>query len=77
MRFLVILTTFIIFLPLQAFADIVVIVNPRSNITALTQHQIIDIYMGRNPGLSGDQKLQPYDQAVGSSIRTDFYYGIT
>ncbi|MBX3631131.1 MAG: phosphate ABC transporter substrate-binding protein [Nitrosomonas sp.] len=77
MRFLVILTTFIILLPLQVLADIVVIVNPRSNITALTQHQIIDIYMGRNPGLSGGQKLQPYDQAADSSIRTDFYYGIT
>ncbi len=77
MRFLVILTTLITLLPAQASADIVVIVNPRSNITALTQHQIIDIYMGRNPGLPGGQKLQPYDQAADSSIRTDFYYGIT
>lgn len=77
MRLLVILTTLIIFLPFQALADIVVIVNPRSNITALTHHQIIDIYMGRNPGLVDGHKLQPYDQAPDSSIRTDFYYGIT
>jgi len=77
MRFLAILTTFIIFLPFQVRADIVVIVNPRSNITALTHHQIIDIYMGRNPGLVNGQKFQPYDQAMDSLIRSDFYYGIT
>jgi ABC-type phosphate transport system substrate-binding protein len=77
MRFLAILIIFIIFLPFQVRADIVVIVNPRSNITALTHHQIIDIYMGRNPGLADGQKLQPYDQAMDSPIRSDFYYGIT
>ncbi|MDC8445594.1 MAG: hypothetical protein LV471_06645 [Nitrosomonas sp.] len=77
MRLLIILTAFIIYLPHYAFAEIVVIVNPRSNITALTHHQIIDIYMGRNPGLTNDQKLQPYDQAIDSLIRSDFYYGIT
>lgn len=77
MRLLFILAAFIIFLPHNALAEIVVIVNPRSNITALTHHQIIDIYMGRNPGLTNDLKLQPYDQAIDSLIRSDFYYGIT
>jgi ABC-type phosphate transport system substrate-binding protein len=76
-RLLVFLTSFIIFLPFQARADIVVIVNPRSNITVLTHHQIIDIYMGRNPRLANEQKLQPYDQAMDSPTRSDFYYGIT
>lgn len=77
MRLLIILTALILFLPHHALADIVVIVNPRSSITALTHHQIIDIYMGRNPGLANDQKLQPYDQALDSTIRSEFYYGIT
>lgn len=77
MRLLFILTAFIIVLPRSALADIVVIVNPQSEITALTHHQIIDIYMGRNSGLTDDQKLQPYDQAIDSRIRSDFYYAIT
>jgi len=64
-------------IPVKAIADIVVIVNPKSEIATLTHHQIIDIYMGRNPGLFKGQKLQPYDQALDSAIRTEFYYGIT
>ena len=67
----------VLILPASAMADIAVIVNANSGITALTHHQIIDIYMGRNPGQMNGQTLQPHDQAIDSRIRADFYYSIT
>lgn len=67
----------VLILPARAIADIAVIVNANSGITALTHHQIIDIYMGRNPARMDGQTLQPHDQAIDSSIRADFYYSIT
>jgi ABC-type phosphate transport system substrate-binding protein len=76
MRYQVIIATLIILLPVKVLADIVVIVNPNSGIADLTRHQIIDIYMGRSPGIKG-QRFQPFDHPLNSVLRTEFYYKIT
>lgn len=77
MRYQIILATLIVLLPAKVLADIVVIVNPNSGITEMTRHQIIDIYMGRNPALKNGQRLQPFDQPLNSSVRAEFYSSIT
>lgn len=76
MRYQIIIATLIILLPVKVLADIVVIVNPNSGIAELTRNQIIDIYMGRNPGIKG-QRLQPFDHSLNSPVRAEFYYKIT
>ena len=77
MRYLIIIATLIILLPVKVFADIVVIVNPNSGIAELTRRQIIDIYMGRNPGIKNGQRFQPFDHPFKSTVRAEFYNKIT
>jgi len=60
--------------PVQVAADIVVIVNPSSEITQLTRRQVIDVYMGRAFIMSNGRRLQPYDNAEETAIRETFYH---
>ncbi|MDR4515483.1 hypothetical protein [Nitrosomonas sp.] len=78
MQFLILtLAAMIVLLPENGWADIVVIVNPDSSIVKLSRRQIIDIYMGRNPGLESGQKIQPLDQPINSAVRAEFYRKLT
>lgn len=47
----------------QTRQDLVVIVNPASDISALTRDQVIDIYMGRFRQLPSGATAQPIDLA--------------
>ncbi|MEK7792571.1 MAG: hypothetical protein AAB306_05420 [Pseudomonadota bacterium] len=77
MRYLIVVILQILLISAQAQADIVVVVNPNSKLTELTQQQIIDIYMGRTQTLADGSKLVPYDQPMDSAIRVAFYQSLT
>lgn len=75
--FVFFLTILTVLVPATVLADIVVIVNRKSDINALDRHQVVDIYMGRRLGLANKQELQVLDQPVSSTIRAAFYREIT
>lgn len=77
MRYLIAVILQFALISAQAQADIVVVVNPDSKLTALTQQQIIDIYMGRTQTLADGSKPVPYDQPMDSAIRVAFYQSLT
>lgn len=79
LKFAVLITT--LTLVTLTHADLLVITNPQSTITALTREQIVDIYMGRSSNfpngspaiafdLKGDQPARSafYQQLVGKSV---------
>lgn len=75
MRYLIIAVAMTLFgfLPTQATAEIVVIMNPASEIDNLTRRQVVDNYMGRALIASNGKKLVPYDNAADSAVREVFY----
>ncbi len=77
MRYQIIILFVLLLIPVNAGADIVVIVNPNNDITALTRRQVVDLYMGRTSFFPNGEKLQRYDQPIDSKIRADFYYRMT
>jgi ABC-type phosphate transport system substrate-binding protein len=64
---------FIVLLPIQANADIVVILNPSSGINELTRLQVVDIYMGRKVTMPNGKLFVPYGHPKNSTIRANFY----
>lgn len=56
---------------LPAFAEIVVIVNPKNAVTSMTAEQTSQYYLGIS------NSFVPVDQADGSPIRVEFYKKIT
>jgi ABC-type phosphate transport system substrate-binding protein len=56
--------------------EIVVVVSARSTISALTENEIADIFLGRL-GRLGNTVVTPLDQAEGSPARTEFYREFT
>ena len=57
----------------SAYADVVVIVSAKSTITHLTAEQTAKIFLGKASSFPDDRDAVPIDQAVGSSIRDEFY----
>lgn len=56
-----------------AQAEIVVITNPQSNITALTREQVVDIYMGRSSTFPNGRPAIAFDLKGDQPVRTAFY----
>ena len=56
-----------------AVAEVVVVVSAKSPVTALSKHQIMDIFLGKMHRLPNDGTVVPVDQAEGSATRDEFY----
>lgn len=58
----------------SAFADdIVVIGNPRLDVTTLTEQMVGDLYLGRAVQLGSGQRVEVVDLPVGHPVRDEFY----
>ena len=57
--------------------DIVVIVNPKNNVSALSRDDVINIFMGRNRLLSSGISAMPLDLPGTASEREAFYLRLT
>jgi ABC-type phosphate transport system substrate-binding protein len=58
---------------LPAFADVVVIVNPKNPVSSLTAQQVAQIYLGRAGVFPSGGAVTPLDLKEGASARDDFY----
>lgn len=56
-----------------ASAEVVVVVSSRSALSALSQHQVADIFLGKTSRLPDGQMVLPVDQPEGSAVRRRFY----
>lgn len=56
-----------------ANAEVVVVVSSRSALSALSQHQVADIFLGKTSRLPDGQMVLPVDQPEGSAVRGRFY----
>jgi ABC-type phosphate transport system substrate-binding protein len=56
-----------------ADAELVVIVSASSSVTALTENEVADIYLGRTSQLPGGAHVQPVDLADDAANRASFY----
>jgi ABC-type phosphate transport system substrate-binding protein len=77
MRYLIATLPILLLISAQAWADIVVVVHPQSELKNLTKQQVIDIYMGRLQISADGGKIVPYDQPQDSEIRAAFYQNLT
>lgn len=64
-------------LPAFARSDIFVVVNAANPVTALTQKQVLDIYMGRRRAFPGGEYVLPFDQSRNGAAREEFYQLLT
>lgn len=58
---------------LEAQADIVVVVSPKSEVENLTPAQVADIFLGKISRFPGGRRAVPLDQPEGSPVREEFY----
>lgn len=56
-----------------AMAEVVAVVSTRSTVTALSQNQLVDIFLGKLNRLPNGQLAVPIDQAEGAPAREAFY----
>ena len=63
-------------LPVQAYADLVVVVNPDNKTEQLTKTQIINIFLGNNREYPGGLPAKPIDLPGSSSEKALFYRGL-
>ena len=56
-----------------AWADIVVVANPKSGIERMSREEVVFVFMGRWRHLPSGIAAQPVDQLLDSQERTDFY----
>lgn len=59
--------------PVPAFADLVVIVNPKNPTTHLSADQVAQIYLGRTGSFPGGGAASPVDLKEGDALRDEFY----
>jgi hypothetical protein len=64
-------------LPAFARGDIFVIVNAANPVTALTQKEVLDIYMGRRRAFPSGEYVLPFDQSRNGAARERFYQMLT
>lgn len=57
----------------QAYADLVVVANPKSGIERLTQDEVINIYLGRYRRLASGITAEPVDLPADSEQKARFY----
>lgn len=60
-----------------AAADIAVVVNPDSEIPALSERQVVDMFMGRFVAFPDGSAALPLDQPLNSELREMFYQHLT
>lgn len=60
-----------------AHADIYVVVNAANPVRALTQKEVVDLYMGRTRTFQHGELAVPFDLARDSALRERFYEGLT
>ncbi|MEO8315868.1 MAG: phosphate ABC transporter substrate-binding protein [Pseudomonadota bacterium] len=60
-----------------AAAEVVVVVSANSPITALSDNEIADVFLGKLTRLPGGTAVQPLDQAEGTAAREAFYMKFT
>lgn len=77
MRYLIATLPILLLISAQAWADIVVVAHPQSELKNLTKQQVIDIYMGQLQISADGGKIVPYDQPQDSEIRAAFYQNLT
>lgn len=58
-------------------ADVVAVVSSRSSVTALTNNQVADIFLGKTNRYPDGRPAVPIDQAEGIAARDAFYAMIT
>ncbi len=74
LRHLSLLVVFLGFFPWTAArADLVVVVNARSNVDALTRDQVTNIFLGRYRLLPSGMTAMPIDQPAGQTEKARFY----
>lgn len=56
-----------------AQADVVAVVSAKSTITALSQSQVADLFLGKTNRFPDGAQAVPIDQAEGSATRDEFY----
>lgn len=56
-----------------AWADLVVIVNARSGVAAMTRNEVVHIFFGRNRLFFNGQEAHPVDLQGKHPVRLDFY----
>lgn len=56
-----------------ATAEVVAVVSARSAVTALNQHQLVDLFLGKLSRLPNGQTVTPIDQPEGAPARDEFY----
>jgi ABC-type phosphate transport system substrate-binding protein len=61
----------------SSFADVVVVVSAKSNVSGLSTSQIAKIFLSKINTFPNGSKAEPLDQAVGSAIRNEFYSKVT
>jgi ABC-type phosphate transport system substrate-binding protein len=59
--------------PSPAMADVVAVVSARSAVNALSENQVVDIFLGKLNRLPSGEAVVPIDQAEGSQPRDEFY----
>jgi len=57
---------------IPAMAEVVVVVSAKSPVTALTQNQVVNIFLGKAASPDGTP-VAPIDQVEGSAARDEFY----
>lgn len=57
----------------EALAEVVVVVSAASRVTALTRHQVVDIFLGKTSRFPDGSLAAPIDGAEGSAARDEFY----
>ena len=60
-----------------ARADLFVVVNVANPVTALSQKEVTDIFMGRSKTFPSKAYAKPLDLPRGDALRTEFYQALT
>lgn len=60
----------------EARAELVVVVNARCGVAAMTRNEVVNIFFGRNRQFFNGVEAQPVDMADGHPDRERFYAGL-
>jgi ABC-type phosphate transport system substrate-binding protein len=64
-------------LPIEARADIYVVVSPANTERLLTRQEVVDLFLGRHRAFSGGETALPFDLPRDNPVRRAFYSGLT
>ncbi|RJG08234.1 phosphate ABC transporter substrate-binding protein [Massilia cavernae] len=73
LRFLLAAAVFALSAPAASAAELVVIVSARNPVAAMRPDQVADIFLGHAGRFPDGAEAVPFDQAIGSPLRDDFY----